>query len=164
MTTDSSLVGIVDLQRCRRLLHSPVHPNQRRRLCVLPIQKEVMACQSAAGGPASRIDDGQGHRAVEIPAQDSLGHAHMGAQREMGKQNRGAIDSDLSLRAGSVVLSDHFRRVAILFPAQAGIEERRQCSSTLLRRVVRHTSCSVERVKANGPLKASNECKKNNGS
>jgi hypothetical protein len=55
VTTDSSVVGIVDLQRRRRLLSSAIPADRQRRLCILPNPEVFTARQPAAGEPASRI-------------------------------------------------------------------------------------------------------------
>src|SRR5690606_14602765 len=55
VTTDSSVVGIIDLQRRRRLLSSAIPADRQRRLCLLPSREFFEPCQAAAGEPASRV-------------------------------------------------------------------------------------------------------------
>ena len=75
MTTDSSVVGIFDLQRRRRLFHCYFRTEPAAQ-AVRPASREKFeARQPAAGEPASRIIGERDECAAQIGTQDGLGHA-----------------------------------------------------------------------------------------
>lgn len=55
MTTDSSVVGIVDLRRHRRLSSYAIRTDRQRGQCVLSSREKFRASQHAARKPASKI-------------------------------------------------------------------------------------------------------------
>jgi hypothetical protein len=85
-TTDSSVVGIVGIQRRRRLLHCSVRTNRQRKLRILPMGEKFGPCQPAAGEPASRLVGERGECAAEIGTQNCLGNATLGPRVAQSSQ------------------------------------------------------------------------------
>src|SRR5690606_32071661 len=75
VTTDSSVVGIIDLQRRRRLLSSVIPADRQRRLCLLPSREFFEPSQAAAGEPASRVVVAQTDAPHIWRLRTPLGHA-----------------------------------------------------------------------------------------